>query len=466
MPAQLIRLPLFPAATPAPADVSGSSALRGLAPRARPRSADQLWAGVHLAAGAGAISLEQLAERAQRFTPRVALVPPDGLQLEVKGSLHLFGGVEGLHSALEAECRLCHFTPALAFAPTPLAALVAARAGRALRVSDPAQLNGQLATLPLGVLRWPEDTVLRLSRMGIRTVGAVLRLPRAGFARRFGSAALLMLDQLTGRVPQVVTAFRARERFRRRRDLGYEVSHHAALLVALAPLLDALEQFLRTRQCALVALECRLLHRQHAPTCCVVPLARPCADGAHLQGLLQEYLSQLQLPAPVRACELRAQALVPLRAGSHSLWQPGEHGGDEQAVTGDLLERLQARLGPHAVHGLALRAGHRPESAWAVVGPPAAGGVSAAAAPLPASASRRPLWLLPIPQPLTVHQGLPYRRGALRLVSEPERIETGWWDDTEVARDYYTALDEHGVRLWVFRERSAPHGWFLHGFFG
>jgi hypothetical protein len=24
----------------------------------------------------------------------------------------------------------------------------------------------------------------------------------------------------------------------------------------------------------------------------------------------------------------------------------------------------------------------------------------------------------------------------------------------------------HGVRLWVFRERGAPHGWFLHGVFG
>ena len=23
--------------------------------------------------------------------------------------------------------------------------------------------------------------------------------------------------------------------------------------------------------------------------------------------------------------------------------------------------------------------------------------------------------------------------------------------------------DAHGVRLWVFRERGAPHGWFLHG---
>jgi protein ImuB len=54
----------------------------------------------------------------------------------------------------------------------------------------------------------------------------------------------------------------------------------------------------------------------------------------------------------------------------------------------------------------------------------------------------------------------------LRLLSEPERIETGWWDGGDIARDYYTATDLHGVRLWIFRERTAPHRWFLHGVFG
>jgi protein ImuB len=54
----------------------------------------------------------------------------------------------------------------------------------------------------------------------------------------------------------------------------------------------------------------------------------------------------------------------------------------------------------------------------------------------------------------------------LRLLGDPERIETGWWDGIEIARDYYTAIDIHGVRLWIFRERAAPHRWFLHGVFG
>ena len=27
-------------------------------------------------------------------------------------------------------------------------------------------------------------------------------------------------------------------------------------------------------------------------------------------------------------------------------------------------------------------------------------------------------------------------------------------------------ITNHGVRLWVFRERTEPHQWFLHGVFG
>ena len=72
----------------------------------------------------------------------------------------------------------------------------------------------------------------------------------------------------------------------------------------------------------------------------------------------------------------------------------------------------------------------------------------------------------PLPQRLREREGLPRRRGPLQLLGAAERIETGWWDRGDIARDYYAALDLHGVRLWIFRERKAPHRWFLQGVFG
>lgn len=430
--------------------------------------ARELWAGIHLAGNTPPGKLEQLAARTQRFTPRVSLAPPDGLLLEVQGSLHLFGGVAGLRGALLGECRRFELQPVLAFAPTPLAALVMARAGRSIASQDPAQLTGQLSPLPLSSLRWPQDTLARLERVGVRTIGAALRLPRGGFARRFGAAQLAMLDVLTGRAPEVRPTFHAAERFRRRRELGYELENHDLLLAALTPLLADLGDFLAARQRGVMELECRLMHR-HAPvTRCVVRLASPATDVCRLEALLGEHLSALALPEPVRSCELRAEALMPHRPQSASLWQPGERGGSAGREACDLIERLRARLGAEAVHGLKRLPAHRPENAWAVAEPPTAAGHRGVKVERSADGgpARRPLWLLPAPRPLTVRDGLPRRRGPLRLTSEPERIETGWWDGAEIARDYYTAVDVHGVRLWVFRERAAPHGWFLHGVFG
>jgi protein ImuB len=76
------------------------------------------------------------------------------------------------------------------------------------------------------------------------------------------------------------------------------------------------------------------------------------------------------------------------------------------------------------------------------------------------------VWLLEKPELLDEQDGLPRRHDLLRLLEGPERIETDWWNGRDVSRDYYVALDSRGVRLWVFRERTSPHGWFLHGVFG
>jgi protein ImuB len=308
--------------------------------------------------------------------------------------------------------------------------------------------------------------------MGVRTIGQVLRLPRAGFARRFGTDSLAMLDRLTGRSPDLRERFHARERFRRRRELNYELESQDAILGALAPLLAELGKFLEARQCGVMKLECLLRHRHAEPTSCVLRLAAPVADVRRLTELLGERLSAVTLPEPVRSCELRSSSLVLRVFSSNSVWQPGEYGGSGGVEATELIERLRARFGPEAVYGLQVLPGHRPENAWGVREPVEGRGPTPlhrtvpGAATQPWPAYRRPMWLLPVPRLLSERDGLPRRRGPLRLLGEPERIETGWWDGGDIARDYYTATDLHGVRLWIFRERASPHRWFLHGVFG
>ncbi len=426
--------------------------------------------------------LVRLAELALNFTPRVSLEPPDGLLLEVRGSLGLFGGTGPLVRALgEQRCVALGLTPWLAMAPTPLAALALARTGHPHQVTGGEHFVGVLAPLPLAVLRWPPRALERLASMGVHTLGAVLRLPRAGFARRFGREALEALDRLLGRRAEPRRAFIARERFRARCEPSFELTAHDAILRYLGPLLDDLEAFLRSRQAAITALHLRLQHRARHDggpvlTRCTLRLAAPEFVALRFAALLAEHLARIALPAPVIRCELRSGELLPFAAASAALWRPGEQGGGVGHESPAFIEQLRARLGADAVYGLCLVPEHRPEHAWRVtepaLGAACTGGrrggrgaryiaraASRASPFVHAGHLRRPLWLLRSPEPL------PCALQSLQLLEGPERIETGWWDGRDVARDYYIARDATGAELWVFRERLAPHGWFLHGMF-
>ncbi len=413
--------------------------------------------------------MQQLAAVAAEFTPSVSIEPPDGLLVEIKPSLALFGGLRELCRRLRAAAHAapvlarCGLVPHFTLAPTALSALVAARAGARCFITDPNVLPARLKPLPLRALRWPEEENRRLEAMGVRTLGEVLRLPRAGFAQRFGKTALSDLDRLLGRRADPRGRLARRERYIGRLDLDHEVEEHERILQALDPLLAELEQFLRVRQRGITALQCRFHHYRAAPTSCVLQLAAPEADAARLRSLLRERLATLALPEPVRRCELRSGALTSRECVSRALWSPGERGFASTGEMPALVEHLRARLGARAVYGVESVAAHRPEHAWRVAEP-----VMAATVPDAPGAKRvhRPIWLLRDPEELALRQGRPWLRGALVLLAGPERIESGWWDGGDVERDYYVAADPHGARLWIYHDRTGPRRWFLHGIFG
>ncbi len=76
-----------------------------------------------------------------------------------------------------------------------------------------------------------------------------------------------------------------------------------------------------------------------------------------------------------------------------------------------------------------------------------------------------PLWLLKEPRPLSHHDGWPYLCGPLEAESGPERIESGWWDGQDIARDYFIVRDPHGARFWIYRDLGDASAWYLHGVF-
>ncbi|MBS0375079.1 MAG: DNA polymerase Y family protein [Proteobacteria bacterium] len=410
--------------------------------------------------------LEQLARWAIGLTPLVSLEPPDGLLLEVQGSLRLFGGIDALLRRAAADLEARRETFALAVAPTARAATWFARAAHGTVVESAATLAGALGRLPLAVAGWPARTLEDCARLGLATLGELRRLPRDGLARRFEPGVLAALDEAFGLVPAPRRRHVPRERFVERLEPEAELEHVAALEPCCAHLLARLERFLRVRDAGVATLAFTLLHRDHPPTVVRLGRALPAADAAEWRGLLGERLGHVSLPAPVRAIVLRSGAAAAV--GGTTVDLPGCGGGGAAAAAGALrlLDRLRARLGEEAVSGFGLVAEHRPEAAFRRLAP---GPAAARAGTVPAlPAAPRPLWLLATPEPLALAAGRPARGGRLALESGPERIESGWWDGLPVARDYYVARTAGGLRLWIYADRAAsgPRRWFLHGLFG
>jgi len=407
------------------------------------------------------VVLEQLANWAATFTPGVSIDEDRALLLEISGSLRLFGGPERMQTLLRQGLLVRGHKPVISCTPTIRGSLWLARAGIQCTLLTRDELRCRLLPVPVEHLGWPAATLKMLAQMGIRTLGECVRLPRQGFARRFGPARLHEIDQAFGRSPELRRAHVVPVHFFDTLELPVETTAVAALLAGFQLLLSRLDECLRSRQLSADILRCHLRHPDGRDTQLFVRLRRPAAVSTVFAELLRLRLEALVLPAPVTLLVLRARLSAgQVATGSDLL---GRELQPDSSLSG-LLERLRARLGRQAVRGLALVDEYRPERAWCPVSDPL--GARRRASRQTQTPNRRPVWILPMPQLLQQAAGQPVHEGALCLERGPERIETGWWDGDDVRRDYYVARNRRGLRLWIYRDLRSVANWYLHGIFG
>lgn len=401
--------------------------------------------------------LHALACWAEGFTPQVSLAPPDGLLLEIGGCLRYFGGLEALRERIRAGLAEQGLEAVQGLAPTPLAAQWLARAGVEDACGQTADPGAALAPLPVEVIGDLDGAALRtLASLGVRRLGDLFALPPAGLRRRFGASLPLQLAQARGEVPDPRANFIFPERFAQRLELPAKVSDAAMLQFGARRMLAALSGWLVARASGLSRCVFLLEHEDGLPPDeLVLGFAEATSDLVRFTRVLQERLALFRLKAPVWRLQLQADGVSPLAGREMGLF------GEEAAqALAPVIERLRARLGAEAVHGLGAVADHRPECASRNVSQ----GTRSARIP---NAGPRPLWLLPVPRALPEQGGAPVQDGELLRITGPERIESGWWSDGEAAagdvrRDYFVACNVRGEWLWVFRDDA---GWWLHGLF-
>lgn len=412
--------------------------------------------------------LEYLVQQAMTLTPVVSVASSSAILLEMQGSISLFGGLESLLALVRQLFRghaLC-----LASSPVPQAALWLVQAGVEWHLQD--THDPRLKSLPVQALQWPQAVQQQFLRIGVKTLGECLRLPRDGFAKRFGIERLYEIDRGFGRMPDLRRACREQVRFDSLLELPIETGDYQQIAVVLHLQLEKLAIFLRSHQLAVQQFCISLMHRdfileqgaQSSITDIQMDLLDPQPDTQGLAELIAVRFERLNLAAPVYAVQFRATAFFALstqqRDSAFSFFSGNTAGtfsdpvrpvSSGVAAAGGLrlIELLRQRLGYQCVYSLSLKADHRPESAWIKTEP-----LREAEMGSPVGALTRPLWLLVQPQLLNTPDS---------VVGQPERIESGWWDGADMQRDYFRWQHRSGQRCWVFRDQT---GWYLHGLFG
>jgi protein ImuB len=433
---------------------NAAAAAQGICPGLPVQAALALHAGLRVlprSEADEASALQGLALWAYQFSPRIAFEPLT-LLLETGASRRLFGGLEPLSRLLDRELDQLGHQYRRAVAPTPTAAGLLARTRPGATAQTPESLRRQINDIALAQLtRNPEVRAL-IDDIGLNSIGECLALPRAELARRTGPRLILLFDRLLGSVPDPRPPWQPPDRFEQRLELPGEITHHTALAFPAQRLIITLCGYLLGRGAATQHLTWRLEHREAAATEFRQGLLKPSRDAGHMLDIFRERIERVRLPEPVVAMGLEVTGWLHFEEQTADLLR-----NPSDAEDGTFLERLRNRLGDARVQGLSTVPDYRPERAWRWCGPGTGKGDDS-------SERRHPLWLLDPPCPLGVREQRPDYGGRLELEHLPERIETGWWDGCDVARDYFVARNPAGERLWVFRDRRSG-GWYLHGLF-
>ncbi len=478
-------------------------------------------------------ALDAVALAMLQYTPQVALAEEATLLMDIGASLRLFGGIRALTTRVLASLRALGFTGAVSCAPTARAAWLLARhggrpgghvrsrghaggghvsggghagggnadshrasgghanggpagggdangahahgggraRGSSLRM---ASLERRLDRLPVALLPPARSYMAWFEGLGCERLGDLRRLPRPGLQRRCGRELLDMLDAAYGLCPELFDWVAPPEHFRARLELFDRIEHADLLLAGARHLLLQLVGWLCARQFAVERITLLMEHERGRvampPTALEIALAEPTWRDEHLVRLLRERLAKQELPAPVIGLALEALQVRAMAPPTESLFpEPG--GTEEDRMR--MLELLVARLGPDNVLQALPQADYRPEVAneWVPVQQKVRPSERAARLPPDVESLPRPSWLLAKPIALLMRDHRPFYGSPLKVASAPERIEAGWWSDTQT-RDYFIAEGMDHTLYWIYRERIVGSGmdaeprWYLHGLFG
>lgn len=435
--------------------------------------------GLHIVSAdpvADAAALDRLALWAlRRYSPLVALDPPDGLLLDMTGAAHLFGGEPALLDDMIARLKASRIAARAGLADTVGAAHALARfAAAPAAIALPQQTGEAVAGLPLAALRLDPLLVDRLHRLGFETIAELAATPRAPLALRFGPEPGRRLDQIFGRLAEPIAPIQPRALIQLRRGFAEPIAAPETLARYTLKLSEALCVALERKGLGIRRADLLLQRVDNQLQSIRIGTARPVRDPARLARLFIDRLESIDPGLGIEAMILRATLTEPLALRQRNALED-EAGSDIAA----LIDTLANRIGAEKLYRAVPVESDLPERSVARVAPldPPLGQAWPAHWP-------RPLRLLARPEPVETMALLPDHppvhftwRGTRRRIQRadgPERVFGEWWrraEESVAIRDYFMVEDEAGERFWLFRSgdgadpASGDLRWYIHGIF-
>ncbi|WP_461426810.1 DUF6504 family protein [Gymnodinialimonas sp.] len=478
--------------------------------------------------GREAALLAALRRWAGKFSPWVAEEGAESLIIDLTGCAHLFGGEEALFAQVHEDCADLGLSVCAGIADTAGAAWALARyagggglvpemvrgrsgdaidqearatrsrarkrhwvkggpapatevAGTAPRIAQPGGTRQALAPLPIAALRVTPDITTGLARLGLRRIGDVLTLPRAGLARRFGRGLMQRLDQALGIEPEPISPAGAPLHFAVRLSLPEPIGLEADIVAGLERILPPLCEKLRARGRGARRVRLELSRVEGDTQVVEIGLARPADQPDKLQPLFAMKLDDVDAGFGIDRLRVIAHVTEPLHATEHKGgWAVAQEAAGPRARgqdMADLIARLGARVGLEAIRRARPADSHIPEktsvplaAAWSEPEP---------SGTWPAPTRPRPLTLFqpePVTAPATPDVPPEFRwrgrRFEIQSAQGPERIAPEWWLDERQwrtgVRDYWRVTTRDGARLWLYYAHGGAQsgGWFAQGDFG
>ena len=442
-------------------------------------------------AEADARFVNHLAELCGRYTPQVALDPPHGLLLDITGCGHLFGDEKSLRMKAASRLASLALSVRASIAGTPEAARALARFSR-IDSAPEGKDEALIRPLPVAAIAGLErDTIVALSRAGLKTIADLADRPPQVLATRFGQNLVTQLMRTLGRENARITPLRPLPVVVTERHFAEPFTQTKALEGFLTELLTEAALIMEERGEGGRVFEASVFRSDGAVRRLVVQTGRPSCDTLAILRLFRERLDTLADPLDPGFGFDAIRLCVPLTEALDAVQPYLDGRAHETAAVSDLIDRLTVRFGRERVLRFEARDTHDPDHETRLVPAANAGSserhrakASGISWPVPelGAPPARPLHLFIPPQPIEtlaeVPDGPPVRFRWRRVLHEiaraegPERIAPEWWRKANGAepRDYYRVEDTLGGRFWIFRQGlygetdEAPR-WFLHGVF-